>query len=79
MSLHDTSASDLSLVDSTALDDTECRTKDLVFTVEEFERMDYQLIRRLAAETESGEINGKSTSHEMRSFFCRQASLSDYE
>lgn len=79
MSLHDTSASELSLVDSTALDDKECRAKDLVFTVKEFEQMDYQLIRRLAATAETDDVNGKSPMLAMRQYFCRQASLEDYD
>jgi len=79
MSLHDVSASSLSLVDETALDDPVCRDRNLIFTADEFENLDYQFVRRLAAQAESDEVNGKSDKIIVRSFFVRQHSLFDYE
>lgn len=79
MSLHDVSARDLSLVEQTALDDPACRERGLIFTREQFDALDYQLKRRLAAETATDEINGKSDGMVMRSFFVRQYSLADFE
>jgi len=78
MSLHDLSASDLSLVDETALDDPACRARDLIFTGDQFDDLDYQLKRRLAAATDSDEINGKTDSMVMRSFFVRQRTLDEF-
>lgn len=78
MSLHDVSAQDLTLVDETALDDPECRALDLIFTAEEYEALDYQFKRRLAAAAASDEINGKSDGMLMRSFFVRQTSLDEF-
>lgn len=79
MSIHDTPASSLSLVDKTALDDPVCLEKGLIFTPEQFERFDYQYVRRLAAATETDEVNGKSDKFIVRSFFVRQHSLSEWE
>jgi len=78
MSLHDVSAGSLSLVDQTALDDPACREKGLIFTREQFEALDYQFKRRLASETTTDEIHGKSNALEFQSFFCRQYTLDDF-
>jgi hypothetical protein len=79
MSLHDTSASSLSLVDETALDDPTCRELGLIFSKEEFEGFDHQFKRRLAAMAESDEVDGKTDGIILRSFFVRQKTLTDFE
>jgi hypothetical protein len=79
MSLHDTPASSLSLVDETALDDPVCREKGLIFTKEQFEDLDYQFVRKLAAQAESDEVHGKTDRFVVQEFFSRQYSLSDFE
>jgi len=79
MSLHDVSASSLSLVDETALDDPVCRDRNLIFTADEFENLDYQFVRRLAAQAESDEVNGKSDKILIKSFYVCQHTLSDFE
>jgi len=65
----------LSLVDETAVD-----TGDgyLIMTPEAFDNIDPQFRRRLAAAANTDEINGKSTALEMKYYFCRQRSLTDY-
>lgn len=73
MSLHDTSASSLGLVSETALDNG-----DMIFTPEQFDNFDYQYIRRLAANADTDEINGKSDQIIVRSYFVRQHTLSEY-
>jgi hypothetical protein len=78
MSLHDLSVADLTLVDKTALDDPECN-EDLIFTQEQFQNLNYQVKRRLAAITSTGEINGKSDSMQMESYFVRQHTLDEFE
>lgn len=88
MSLHDTSAGDLKLVDETALDTDfedlvtfEARkvNGDLRFTKEQLDRMNNHMLRKLAQYVNSDCINGKSTALEIRQFFCVQRSLSEYE
>lgn len=73
MSLHDTSVRDLRLVDETALD-----VGDPCFTKEELDQFSHKLLRRLAAQSNSDEINGKSNQLELRAFYHCQRSLSDY-
>jgi len=65
----------LSLVDNTAIDTGDT---DLIMTADAFDNIDPQFRRRLAAEANTDEINGKSTALEMKYYFCRQSSLSDY-
>lgn len=79
MSAFETSATELSLVDETALDDPVCREQDLVFTKEQWDNLDYQYKRRLAAAAESDEVGGKTDAIVVTQFFCRQRSLSDFE
>lgn len=87
MSLHDISAADLSLVDETAVDreltdlvtfDIEPKWGDLRFTQTQLDRMDNQMLRKLAQYTECGEINGKSTQLEIKTYFRVQRSLDEY-
>lgn len=79
MSAFETSATELSLVDETALDDPVCREQDLIFTKEQWSRLDYQYKRRLAAAAESDEVGGKTDAIICTQFFVRQRSLSEYE
>jgi hypothetical protein len=71
----DTSASSFQLVEETALDAGDTH---LIMTREEFEGIDPQFRRRLAAAANTDAINGKSTALEIRSYLCRQKSLSEY-
>lgn len=50
---------------------------DLRFTHEQLDRMDNQVLRRLAAAVESDEVSGRSTKLEIKSFFAVQKTLSD--
>lgn len=63
-----------SLVDETALD-----TGDLILTTEEVEKYDYQVLRNLAAQANTDEVNGKSNKLLIQKVFGRQATLNDYE
>jgi predicted ThiF/HesA family dinucleotide-utilizing enzyme len=74
MSLHETSASSLSLVSETAIDNN-----DMIFTKERFGNFHYQFIRRLAAAADTDEINGKSDRFVVQSYFVRQRTLTEYE
>jgi hypothetical protein len=65
----------LSLVDETAVDTGDGH---LIMTEKAFDNIDPQFRRRLAAEANTDEINGKSTALEMKYYFCRQRSLTDY-
>jgi len=65
----------LSLVDETAVDTGDGH---LIMTPEAFDNIDPQFRRRLAAAANTDEINGKSTALEMKYYFCRQRSLTDY-
>jgi len=51
---------------------------DPVFTMQEFEKLDQHLVRRLAANAESDEVNGMSTMPELKSYFVCQYSMGDY-
>jgi len=80
------SAGDDTLVDETAIDrdhkDLFGLSKDmgeLVFTREQLDAMDTQLLRRLAAQADTSEIHGKSLRLEYVEFFGCQRSLSEYE
>lgn len=65
----------LQLVQETALDTGD---DDLVMTAEEFDNLDQHMKRRMAGAANTDEISGKSTLYEIKSFFCRQRSLEDY-
>lgn len=65
--------SSLSIVDETAVD-----TGDDVYTSEQLENMDPQLLRRLAANANTDCINGKSVHLEIRSYFARQRTLTEF-
>lgn len=69
----------ISLVSETALDDPVCREQGLIFTREQFDKLDYQYKRRLAAVANSDEVNGKTDFMVLQAFFCRQKSLSEFE
>lgn len=74
MSLHDTSASDLKLVEETALDNG-----DPILTTDEIDTYSHTLLRRLAAEANTDAVYGKSNRLELRAYFHCQRTLSDYE
>lgn len=65
----------LSLTNETAV---ETGDTHLIMTGEEFDDIDPQFRRRLAAEANTDEINGKSTALEVRFYLCRQRTLGDY-
>jgi hypothetical protein len=88
MSLHDVSASDLKLVDETALDKDfeslvtfEARkvNGDLRFTKEQLDRMNNHMLRKLAQYADTDEINGKSPAYSIKAYFRVQRSLKEYE
>jgi len=70
------SVTDDTLVDETAIDTGQTH---LVFTREELDRMDNQVVRRLAAEFDSSEIHGKSPRFQITAALAVQRSLSEYE
>lgn len=74
MSLHDTPVSDLRLVDETAADNG-----DPCLSTVELDQYTHKLLRRLAAEANTDEVNGKSNQLELRAYFHCQRSLTDYE
>jgi hypothetical protein len=74
MSLHDTPAGSLGLVDERAIDNG-----DPVFTKEELDNFDIMLLRNLAAEANTNAIHGKSTKFEIKSYFRCQRNLTEYE
>jgi hypothetical protein len=78
MSAFETPATELSLVDETALDDPVCREQDLIFTKTQWDNLDYQYKRRLAAAAASDEVGGKTDAIVVTQFFVRQKSLSDF-
>lgn len=65
----------LQLVQETALDTGDT---DLIMTKEQFEKLDQHMKRRMAGAANTGEISGKSTLLEIRSFVVRQYTLSDF-
>jgi len=75
MSLHDTSASSLSLVEQTAIDTGD----ELIFTKEQFQNFDHNFKRNLAANALSDEIHGKSTALELQNYFVCQYTLQEFE
>jgi len=74
MSLHDTSAGTLGLVEESAADNG-----DPTFTTEELNQYDIMLLRNLAAEANTDAIHGKSTKLEIKAYFRCQRNLSEYE
>jgi hypothetical protein len=88
MSIVDEDLGSLSLVDETAIDkhfddlvtfDANRVHGDLRFTSEQLDKMNNQMLRRLAQYADTDEINGKSTQLEIRTYFHTQRSLSEYE
>jgi hypothetical protein len=73
MSLHDTSVSDLSIVNETAI-----QNGDPCLTTREVETYSHKLLRRLAAEANTDEIYGKSPSLQLRAYFRCQYTLDDF-
>lgn len=67
----------LSLVQETAIERGE--SDDMIFTHEEFARFEQHFKRRLAGAADTDEISGRSTMLEIKSYFCRQRSLSEYQ
>ena len=70
------SASSFSLVDETAID---THQPELIFTREQFENIDPQFRRRLAAELDTDSVNGKSTRLEIGAALAVQRTLSEFE
>ena len=66
----------IQLTNETAL---ETGDTDYILTPEQFDRLDQHVKRRLAANANTDEINGKSTGLEIRSFFVRQYTLFDFD
>jgi len=66
----------LQLVQETAIERGE--SEQMIFTHEQFSRFDQHFKRRLAGAADTDEITGRSTMLEIKSYFCRQRSLSDY-
>lgn len=67
-----------SVTDNRIVDETALENNDPVFTQEELDRMSNTMLRRLAANAETNEINGKSLRLEIVSYFRCQRSLGDY-
>lgn len=65
--------STLRIVDETAIENG-----DDVYTLDELDKMDPQLLRRLAANANTDCIHGKSVHLEIRSYFARQRTLSEF-
>lgn len=74
MSVFDTPTSELSLVQETAIENG-----DPCYTLEQLDRFAPKLLRRLAANANTNEINGKSTMYEIKEYFACQRGLSEYE
>jgi hypothetical protein len=88
MSVFDTPLSDLTLVDETALDkefdkltdfDADKDWGDLRFTSEQLDKMSNHMLRKLAQHADTSAVSGRSTKLEIKSYFCVQRSLSEYE
>lgn len=60
------------------VDDCPIQRGDPVFTTQEVQRMDMNLLRNLAAEANSDAVSGRSTKLELQGYFARQRTLSDY-
>ena len=69
------SVSDSSLVEKTAIDTGQ---SELVMTREQFDNLDNKVVRRLAAEFDSDEINGKSPRFQSRAALAVQRTLDEY-
>jgi hypothetical protein len=77
MSTESATPSSLQLVKETAIERGE--SEDMIFTAEEWEQFDQHFKRRLAGAANTDEISGRSTMLEVRSYFIRQRTLSEYE
>jgi hypothetical protein len=64
----------LSLVEETAVD-----TGDMIFTTEQVNEFSYQMLRNLASEARTNEINGKSQKLLIQQYYGRQRTLTEYE
>lgn len=69
------SVTDDKLVSKTALDTGQT---DLILTAEQFDNLSNTMVRRLAAEFNSDEVNGKSPRFVSRSALVCQRSLAEY-
>lgn len=65
----------LQLVQETALDTGDT---DLIFTKEQFDRLDQHMKRRIAGAASTDEVTGKSTLLEIKSYSVCQYSLTDF-
>lgn len=65
----------LQLVQETALDTGDT---DLIFTKEQFDRLDQHMKRRIAGAASTDEVTGKSTLLEIQSYAVCQRSLMEY-
>ena len=63
------------LVSQTAVDTDQSH---LVFTKEQFDNLDNKVVRRLAAEFSSGEVNGKSPRFQTRAALAVQRTLDEF-
>lgn len=71
-----TAPSSLQLVTETAIERGE--SEDMIFTAEEWDQFDQHFKRRLAGAANTDEISGRSTMLEVRSYFIRQRTLTEY-
>lgn len=63
---------------NTLLDETAVDNGDPIFTEAELERMSHTMLRRLAAEASTSEINGKSNKLLITLYFKGQKSLDEF-
>lgn len=66
----------LQLVTETAIERGE--SDDMIFTHAEWDGFDQHFKRRLAGAADTDEISGRSTMLELRSYFCRQRTITEY-
>lgn len=67
-----------SVTDNRIVNETALSNGDPVFTKEELDRMSNTMLRRLAANADTDEINGKSLRLEIVSYFRCQKSFEDF-
>lgn len=61
------------------VDETAAENNDPIFTTEQVNNFSNHMLRRLAAQANTDEINGKSLRLEHETYFGRQKTLFDYE
>lgn len=61
------------------LDETADETGDPIFTTEEVKRFQYTVLRNLAAQANTSEINGKSNRLLIEHYYARQKTFGDFE